>query len=96
MRAGFISGGEANLREGLEDRIRREVLAEYAEALNQAGPARRLWLRVQIRHEIRRRLGRELPRYDSPYNLYGSSREASGDRAKKTSDEPPQQPDDPV
>jgi len=74
MQAGFISGGEVNLRRGLEERIRQEVLAEYAEALSHAGPLRRLWLRLRISREIRRRLDCELSRYDSPYNLYRSSR----------------------
>jgi hypothetical protein len=96
MQAGFISGGEVNLRRGLEERIRQEVLAEYAEALSQAGPLRRLWLRIRIWRQIRRRLGREFSRYDSPYNLYGSSRGAAGGRAKETSAQPPQRPGDPA
>jgi hypothetical protein len=96
QQTGFVSGGEVNLRRGLEDRIRQEVLAEYAEALSHAGPLRRLWLRWRISREICHRLDREFSRYDSRYNLYGSSRRAAGDRAKKTSDEPPQQPNDPV
>jgi hypothetical protein len=96
MQAGFISGGETNFREGLEERIRQEVLAEYAEALSQAGPVRRIWLRLRIGRMIRRRVASEFSHYDSPYNLYGSSHGATGDRAKKTSDEPPRQSDDPA
>ncbi len=74
MNAGFVSGGEVNLRRGLEERIRQEVLAEYAEALTRAGPLRRLWLRMRISRAIRRRLRREFAEYNSPYNLYASRR----------------------
>ena len=94
MNAGFISRGEVNVRRGLEARIRQELLAEYAEAISQAGPLRRLWLRLRISREIRRRLRRELPRYDSPYNLYGSSRGVAGGRVKETSGQPLQRPAD--
>jgi hypothetical protein len=92
MQAGFVSGGEVNVRRGLEEEIRQEVLAEFAEAMSRAGPVRRLWLRMRISREIRRRLRRELPRYSSPYNLYGSSRGATGRRVKETSAQPPQRP----
>jgi len=91
MNAGFISGGEVNVRRGLEARIRQEVMAEFAEALSQAGPLRRAWLRWQMSREIHRRLHRELPRYDSPYNLYGKARGAAGGCAKGKPDEPSQE-----
>jgi hypothetical protein len=92
MHLGFISGGESNLQGGLAERIRQEVLAEYAEAMKHAGPLRRFWLRRQIACEIRRRVRGKMAQYHSPYNLYGLSRKASADHSPGTPGAPPDEP----
>ncbi len=54
MQASFISGGGINLRRAAAERIRREVMAEYADALGQAGTIRRVVLRIRVWCEVRR------------------------------------------
>ncbi len=64
----FVADGYERAVEATLPQIQAEVKAEYAERLASAGWYRRLWLRVEMRREVWRRLARIAP----PWALYFS------------------------
>lgn len=57
----FVADGRKRLRETMYDEVRIEVEREFGEQLTSAGWFRRLFVRIEMRREIDRRLDRIAP-----------------------------------
>jgi hypothetical protein len=70
----FVSDGRRRHETAVAAEIRAAVQAAFAERMAQASPLRRVWLRMAMRREIRRRI--RLAPMASPEALYLRSKPA--------------------
>jgi len=75
--SGFVADGHeravGGITEALLPEIQEAVEAKYAAELSQAGPLRRLWIRLRIHREIKRLVAEEIRKKASPDAMYGVS-----------------------
>jgi len=57
----FVEDGCSRAQGAIEPKIRLQVMAEYSERLQSAGPWGRFWLRREIEHEVMFRLNQVAP-----------------------------------
>ena len=61
FRSRFVQDGRSCAQSAAEPEIRAQVVAEYSEQFEAAGPWGRLWLRRTIEREVRLRLDKLAP-----------------------------------
>jgi hypothetical protein len=75
--SGFVADGHERAVDGVSQtflpEIRMAVEAKYASELAQARPLRRLWIRLRINREIKRRVKEEIENKAPPDAMYGVS-----------------------